>query len=60
MLKLYNYKFLDALSLQLYNNYIALASNYCPSSACSSDSDEHYTSFIIFSYPNCQDTNVSL
>ena len=30
MLKLHNYKFLDALYLHLYNNdYIALASNYC-------------------------------
>ena len=61
MLKLHNYKFLDALYLHLYNNdYIALASNYCPNSVCSSDSNEYYTSLILFSYPNCEDTDILL
>ena len=52
---LYNFKILFELRIQKYLNYIAFSSSFCPNETCSSDDDEHYSSLIIFSYPNGTD-----
>ena len=52
--------FLD-LKAALYKNFISLAFSHCPQSDCSSASgDLHYSSLIIFNYPNCNDNNLDL
>ena len=60
MFKFHNFKLFKDISAHLYNNYITLATSYCKTSSCSSDSDEYYSSLMIFSYPNATDINISL
>ena len=38
-----------------FNNYISLAFSHCSKESCSEDSDEHFSSLIIFNYPNSPD-----
>jgi hypothetical protein len=52
--KLYNYKFYFDLRLDKFKEYIALGSSYCEQSSCE-DSDIHYSSLIIFSFPTSKD-----
>ena len=51
--KLYNHKFMKEIKSQIYNNNIAIAFSFCYQSSCDSDkTDDHYSSLILFSYPN--------
>ena len=44
------------MSLELYNNNSAFAFSHCPQSNFDNDkTDEHYSSLILFSYPNTTD-----
>ncbi len=59
--KLNNYKFLLDMRSHLYNNFISLAFSYCPQDDCSNDkSDDHYSAFLIFSYPNGTDSRLNI
>ena len=58
---LHNYKILLDIRGHLYNNFIAFAFSFCQQSSCSNDrTDEHYSGFMIFSYPNITDTSINL
>ena len=50
------------LKASLYKNFISLAFSHCPKEVpCTSASDEpHYSSLIIFNYPNSTDINLDL
>ena len=52
--ELYNYKFYLDLRLNIIKNSIALTSSYCNQINCE-NRDIHYSSLIIFSYPNSTD-----
>mgnify|MGYP003571295984 CR=1 FL=1 len=58
--KLYNLKFLTEISGHLYNNFISFAFSYCKQESCSNDDDEHYSAFLIFSYPNITEIKFDL
>ena len=53
---LYNHKIMFDTRIHNYNNFIAFASSYCPNEKCNENTDEHYSSLIIFSYPNSTDS----
>ena len=41
------------MKAHLYNNFVALAFSYCNKTSCYTDTDgDHYSAFILFSYPN--------
>ena len=44
----------------LYNNFISLAFSHCPQSDCSEPNDPHYSSLILFNYPNSTYINLNL
>ena len=49
----YNHKIFKTININLYKQFLCIAYSHCPTTGCSSDgSDEHYTSLIIFGYPN--------
>ena len=49
------------LKLSLYNNeHIVFASSICYTDNCNYDTDEHYSSFLIFNYPNSTDIEIDL
>ena len=48
------------MTINNYNNFLALAYSYCPKEKCDSDNDDHYSALIIFSYPNSIDTTLNL
>ena len=54
----YHYKILFEIKLNKYNNFLSLAFSFCPDNNCLSDADEHYTAFMIFSYPNGTDNKL--
>ena len=58
--ELYHYKLLFDLRMNNYNNFVALASSFCPQKECSSDNDKHYSSLMIFSYPNNTDITIQM
>ena len=53
---LYNYKFYLDLRLNTFKESITLSSSYCNKT----DSEVHYNSLIIFSYPNSTDVNKNI
>ena len=54
--KLYNYKILLDMRAHLFNNFVALAFSYCNQSSCYTDTiGDHYSAFLLFSYPNRTD-----
>ena len=54
--KLYNYKILLDMRAHLFNNFVALAFSYCNQSNCYTDTiGDHYSAFLLFSYPNRTD-----
>ena len=57
---LYNHKFYRDIKLHPYNNNIAFGFSFCYNEACNDDNDEHYTSLIIFSYPNITEYNLDV
>ena len=49
------------LRLYLYSNqFVTLGASVCNSSNCIENTDEHYASFLIFSYPNSSDVDINL
>ena len=52
--ELYNYKFYLDLRLNIYKESIILTSSYCNQKDCE-EGNTHYSSLIIFSYPNSTD-----
>ena len=57
MLNNYKLKFFNDLKAFLFNNYISLAFSHCPSSQCENNEDQHFSSLIIFNYPNSTSDN---
>ena len=60
MYSLYNKKFFKDLRLHLFNNFITMGFSHCSQNSCSSDNDYHYSSIIIFNYPNGKNNNIDL
>lgn len=58
--KLYNLKVLLELKIHKYNSFIAFAASFCSQKECEKDEDEHFSSLIIFSYPNGTDYAIDL
>ena len=59
--KLYNIKFLWEIRLQRYNQHAAFAFSFCNQSSCQNDAtDTHYSSLLIFSYPNITNKDINL
>ena len=59
--KLNNYKILLDMRGYLYNKFIALAFSYCPKDTCYDDKNcEHYSAFMILSYPNGTDKELDI
>ena len=58
MYESHGFYFYQDIRIYLYNNYISLGFSHCTS--CSGDNDIHYSSLIIFNYPNVTDTNLDL
>ena len=56
----YNMKIYLDMQLTLYNKFITIAFSYCTQDSCDSNSDEHYSSLIIFNYPNSTDSSIDL
>ena len=52
----HNYKFFLDLRLNMFKESLAMTSSYCNRTQCG-DSDTHYSSLIIFSYPNSTDVS---
>ena len=58
--KLYNQKFLSEMKLHLYNNNLVIGYAFCPQEICENDkTDTHYSAFMIFSYANGTDYELS-
>ena len=53
----YKFKFFNDLKAFLYNNYISLAFSYCLQSECENNEHQHFSSLIIFNYPNSTTDN---
>ena len=58
--KLYNIKILWEIKLQRYNQHAAFAFSFCKQESCDGDDNPHYSSLLIFSYPNINDTIINL
>ena len=62
--KLYSHKIYYDMKLFLYNDYITFGFSNCNKSDCQKDDpydyDLHYSSFIIFNFPNGTDNNLDL
>ena len=56
----YTIKFYKDLRVFLYNDFISLAFSYCKQWQCSETSDYHYSSLIIFNYPNSTDESIDI
>ena len=56
----YTIKFYKDLRIFSYNDFISLAFSYCNESQCSKSQDAHFSSLIIFNYPNSTDENIDL
>ena len=54
--ELYNYKFNFDIRLNIFKDSLALASSYCKQQICEVY-DTHYSSLILFSYPNSKDVS---
>ena len=57
---LYNLKVLLDLRIHKYNSFIAFAASFCSQKKCETDNDNHFSSLIIFSYPNGTDYAIDL
>ena len=56
--KLRNYKILSDMKSYSYNQFVTIGASVCNQSQCYNDhGDYHYSSLIIFSYPNSTDEN---
>ena len=55
-----NYKLFMELKGHLFNNFISLAFSFCPQEICTENTEEYYSGFMIFSYPNGTDFNMNI
>ena len=60
LFQLYHYKFLKDMKLHLFNDYIAFGFSYCNQETCENDTDNHYSSLMIFSYPNSTNNSIDI
>ena len=59
--KLYNRKILLDMRSHLFNKFITLGFSYCPQDSCESDKiGDHFSAFLIFSYPNGTDSTLNI
>ena len=58
--ELYHKKILLDLRISEFGNFLSLASSFCSNDLCNSNSDDHYSYLIIFSYPNFTDIDIDL
>ena len=58
--ELYNKIILLDLRISEFGNFISLTSSFCSNDFCDSNSNEHYSYLIIFSYPNFTDIDFDL
>ena len=58
--KFYNLKVLLELRIHKYNSFIAFAASFCSQKKCEDNDDKHFSSLIIFSYPNGTDYAIDL
>ena len=56
----YSYKFYLDLRAFVYNDFIAVAFSHCPQSDCEALTRKHYSSLIIFIFPNSTDQDFDL
>ena len=56
----YSYKFYLDLRSFVYNDFIAVAFSHCPQRDCQAFTHKHYSSLIIFNFPNSTDQNFDL
>ena len=56
----YSYKFYLDLRAFVYNDFIAVAFSHCPQKDCAALTHKHYSSLIIFNYPNSTDQDFDL
>ena len=49
---LYKYKFLSDIRLNLYNDFISFAFNFCQNEECTTSDNTHNSAFMIFGYAN--------
>ena len=54
----YKLKFFKDLKAFLYNNFISLAFSYCLQNECENNENKHFSSLIIFNYPNSTKDNI--
>ena len=54
-----NHNIYNNIKLYLYNNFITFGFNHCLTSSCG-DTDAHYSSMIIFNYPNISSSETNL
>ena len=57
---MYNKKILLDLKVSEFGNFISLTSSFCSNDLCNSNSNDHYSYLIIFSYPNLTDIDFDL
>ena len=58
---LYHYKIFKELRSHLYKNFISFAFSFCPQESCDyEETDEYYSGFMIFNYPNGTDYSLNL
>ena len=58
--ELYNKKILLDLRISEFSNFISLTSSFCSNDLCNSNSDDHFSYLIIFSYPSFADIDFDL
>ena len=58
--ELYHKKILLDLRTSEFGNFLSLSSSFCSNDLCNSNSDDHYSYLIIFSYPNITDFDIDL
>ena len=56
----YGYKFYLDLRSFVFNDFIAVAFSHCPQGDCAAITHKHYSSLIIFNYPNSTDQDFDL
>ena len=55
------YKFLKDIKSHSYNGYLMIGSSMCRQKSCSDDhNDEHFSTLMIFSYPNSTDVELEI
>ena len=56
----YRQIFLFEIKSSLYNNFLSIVYSHCPQLDCNNNNHKHYSSLIIFNYPNSTDNNLDI